>query len=644
MNPNIRETVLIRAMAAGFVLGLFVLSAHAEGDASYSASADARYVDLDARGNRGSVQEYDGKVYSIGQGDVQVGGQGAAGLFDFQLKDIGSTEENGSVCADYKDVFKGSAMLGILHHRQSYQRTGVVANGVWIANPAEVFRVPLNADFTVRRTEADVNLAVFAPGNSAKWFSVQYWTAEKFGSMSARANRYQVGVANVDNTQQDVTIGLGSNVKDDGAVSVDITHSEFKDAAAVSSITWAASGIIKPLYSPTQANAGDMRFRYDVSKKLAMTGALTARQRENLSTRYKMNAFVGALNAVYKNSDKLSLTAKLYSRVVAIDENAAFRGYAVAAPIGDSHQIDKTTLKGTFELDYRILEKLFLKAGYKAELSHRRDAPTQIYQGMRYFRDGTFVLPGELDNVVAREDVKHIGSMSLQAELPLGIEAEASYKRLQANRPAFVNQPTWQDDANASVIVPLPRDVSLTVMGGYLKERNTMSKFSKYSSSRNTYRAGLDWAATNKIFLGIGGSYENIHYFTEGWFGSGSATFPGSTFHEGGMNNRQENSVADAGGRINLPLGFTVKGSGSYAWSRMQTPLHFMTTDNYIMNDYTPSDVRIARGSLTLEYTPSGYKSITARAGYRIDDWVDKTDTNNSGRASIAQLGLEAKF
>ncbi|MEK7232905.1 MAG: hypothetical protein AAB268_03750 [Elusimicrobiota bacterium] len=54
--------------------------------------------------------------------------------------------------------------------------------------------------------------------------------------------------------------------------------------------------------------------------------------------------------------------------------------------------------------------------------------------------------------------------------------------------------------------------------------------------------------------------------------------------------------------------------------------------------------MRIARAGAALEFTPANRKNLTARASYRVDDWVDKYDSLNSGRASVAQLGVAMKF
>ena len=57
-----------------------------------------------------------------------------------------------------------------------------------------------------------------------------------------------------------------------------------------------------------------------------------------------------------------------------------------------------------------------------------------------------------------------------------------------------------------------------------------------------------------------------------------------------------------------------------------------------------PSDVRVARGTVGVEYTPEKFKNLTARASYSVADYVDKFDSYNSGRASIARIGASMKF
>ena len=280
-------------------------------------------------------------------------------------------------------------------------------------------------------------------------------------------------------------------------------------------------------------------------------------------------------------------------------------------------------------------------------MTHRRDAPQELF-GAAGYSDGTFVISGQHVNNVAGEDTKHIGTLGMKAELPLGVTADADYKRLHANRAAFVNTPTQGEEANFGVNVPLPGRVQMYALAQYLRERNGV-QMTQNHLTRNAYRAGLDWEAEGKVFVGTDVSYEVSRRTTEGWFGAvgGNVNPALSGFeHVAGMYNRQVNRTTGLHGRVNLPRGFTVKTSGSYTWAQVTTPLEMRprTDPGFALSDITPGDVRIARGSVGLEYRPARYKQLTARASYRMDHWVDKFDPANNGRASYTQVGVSATF
>src|SRR3989344_7094581 len=95
-NPKQTQgELMIRLMTAALLLTTLGAPVRAQEAApgTYSAGATARYVDLDFKGSRGLVQEYNGKLYYIGQGDVEVSNQGSRGLFDLRVDDIGSGED-----------------------------------------------------------------------------------------------------------------------------------------------------------------------------------------------------------------------------------------------------------------------------------------------------------------------------------------------------------------------------------------------------------------------------------------------------------------------------------------------------------------------------------------------------------------------
>ncbi|MFA6028254.1 MAG: hypothetical protein WC969_00235 [Elusimicrobiota bacterium] len=613
---------------------------------SYEASASVRYVDLDSKGNKGGAMEYDGKIYKGVHGDVGVSNEGPNGLFDFQARDLGSNEESADLELSYKSNLQVRAKLDTLHHRQNFIRSGMIMDGYWQPMPVKYgVSISTGDELLFRRTEGEVGVNWRGAEDTANWISLDYWAVEKKGGRAVRSTSNMVNAGNVSNVKQDLTLGVGLAAGDDGAVSVDLVHSSFQDEG--STAPWRQDALAIVPLPRQEMNAAEFKFRYNAGKAFSLTGAFTGRRRENLDTTYKTDTVVAALNAAYRASEKLSLLARLYLRAYQVDESHNYRGPTTTLRFGNYNQMDKTSVRGEFSASYRPVEPVSVKAGYKAEMSHRRDAPTLALPAQyRYYADGTVFSYGGYSSSVAPEDVKHTGSLGLKAELPFGIEAEADYKKLQANRSSLGNTANRRDDVNGSLTVPLPLRTELTLVSGYVQETGNQAPWN-HRLNENTYRGSLDWDASNQVFLGIDGSYETIRYFTDGWIGEGGTTAAAGTaaaaWHESGMKNHQKNTAAGVHGRIVLPKGFVVSGNGSYVWAMLSTPMHWNSGVG-IVGDDTPNDTRIARGTLALEYTPEKFKNITARGSYSIEDWHDMTDSNNNGRASVGQLGVTAKF
>lgn len=660
-------------LLAAMLAGLCAAPGRAEG--TYEANVGARFVDLDSKRNKQWALEYDGKQYKGAHGDVSVGNQGELGLFDFSLKDIGSREEVMSFNLDYKSAFKASAKWDAMHHRMNPTRHGQVINGVWRPNhivlttganrytftpgtiAVDFNNDPNFMDFKLRRVVSEVNLGLFSADDSAKWVTLQYYNIDKTGSRFVVTATDIIGEANVDNTQTDLTLGLGTGIGESAAVNVDVIRAEFQDNAAIKAESLTSNVPLLPQWPKHQMTALESKWRYDATKKLSLTGALTGRQRENLVNLYKFNAGVAAFNAAYRATNKLSLTAKTYFRYFEIDENQGFKGFNSGGAQGNTHEFDKLTARGELTASFRPVEKVHTKATYKVELNHRRDAPTENFAEGILYADGLFVPANTRSNNLSNQDVKHILKLAAAVHLPLDAELEGEYTKLYANRPAFINMPTRKDEFGANLHVPLPAHVEFSLGGTYSKERNA-NEATNHHMSRNAYRAGLDWEKNNKLFVGVDGSYEVIKYNSENYYAAdptpGTVALPGNINlpHEGGALNRQRNTTLGLHGRVTCPKGFVILGNGSYTWSVVQNPVNFgwplaaansHAAGTYV-NDIMPGENRIARGTLGVEYTPEKLPNLTARASYTVTDYVDKVDSFNSGRASVAQLGASMKF
>ncbi|MDP3542662.1 MAG: hypothetical protein Q8T11_09385 [Elusimicrobiota bacterium] len=652
-------------LMAAMLTGLCVAPGRAEG--TYEANVGARFVDLDSKRNKQWAMEYDGKQYKGAHGDVSVGNQGELGLFDFSLTDIGSKEEIMSFNLDYKSTFKASAKWDAMHHRMNPTRHGQIINGVW--RPAHIVLTTgvnrytftpgtIRADFTedpnfwdfkLRRVVSEVNLGLFAPEDSAKYLTLQYYAIEKTGSRFVVTATDILGEADIDHTQTDLTLGLGTSIKESAAVNVDVVRAEFNERVTAKAESATSAVPLLPEWPRHQMTAVETKWRYDATKKLSLNAALTGRQRENLVNLYKFNAGVAAFNAAYRATNKLSLTAKTYVRYFEVDENQGFRGFNSGGAQGNTHHFDRLQARQELTASFRPVEKVRTKATYKIEMNHRRDAPSEDFGEMLY-ADGLFVASNTRSNNLSNDDVKHIMLLSASVDLPLDAGIEGYYKKLYANRPAFINMPTRQDEVGGQFMMPLPGNVQFSLGGTYSKERNA-NEATNHHMSRNSYRTGLDWEKNSKFFVGADASYEIIRYNSENYYQSGINSNINKP-HESGALNRQRNTTAGLHGRVVCPKGFVVLGNGSYTWSVVQNPVNFgwplaaagsHPAGTYI-NDIMPGEARIARGTVGLEYTPEKLPSLTARASYTVTDYVDKVDSFNSGRASIAQVGASMKF
>ena len=625
------------------------VSLAAQSAAAATYGAELGYTHLKTSQSRGQVQEYDGKIYEQGQGRVFLTNEGPKWLVDLDFRDIGTAEENGALFVDYGDSFKASAKYDRMTHRQNMTDFGIVINGVFNKIPPNlaVTLMPQDLNMQYKRTESEAAAGLYDSDNSARWLTVKHWRQQKKGSYPG--SYYTGGIlyfreANIDNETNEVTLGLGHDLGDKAAMSVDLVRRDFVDRAEIIKFN-ATTGVVKPAYPNTELTEAELKLRYDPSATLALTAALTGRQRRNLANQFVTKSGVAALNAAYKPGKTASLTARLYGRYVQVDENTGFRNFINGARPNTS-QIDRLILRGDLGGTWRPVEPVLVKANYRAEMAHRRAAPSQVFAAANY-RDGTMIALGQHANSVAMDEVKHILTAGVRTKLPYDAGLDLDYKRLQANRATFVNTPTAVDEAEAMLSVPLPGQVEVTLASGYLRERNGV-QMTIYRHTRNTYRAGVDWAATNKAFLGADYSYDTARYNVEGWFGQSNTLAPSASGfdHIGGMYNRQNSTTAGLHGRVNLPKGVKVTANGSYTWSTVITPLNLSPRNDpgYFINDNSPLHVVILRGRVGVDYTPTFLKNLTAKASYRYEDWNDRIDGNNSGRVYYTQFGIETKF
>ena len=246
-------------------------------------------------------------------------------MLDLDLRDIGSTEENGSFNIDRGAGFKASASFNRMSHRLNHTDYGIFVNGLYTTMDITLQRNRREDDknYIFKREESEFNFEFYDPSNSARWLTGQYWRVLKKGSAEGAysSGGIQFDLVNVHNITDEVTIGLGSNLGSDHAMALDLSYRDFRDASTV--IKWGAGATnqIRPEYPHSETSAAEMRFRFNGGKNLAMTAALTGRERTNLSNQYKTQAAVAAFNAAYTASKTLGLSMRLYSRYIEVFEN-----------------------------------------------------------------------------------------------------------------------------------------------------------------------------------------------------------------------------------------------------------------------------------------------------------------------------------
>jgi len=410
----------------------------------------------------------------------------------------------------------------------------------------------------------------------------------------------------------------------------------------------------RPRIQSTQWNVNEVKFRCSPSPTMAFTGTLANSDRKNEFNGYRVKTYSGSLAGSFAPAKDLSLTARLYSRGTLVRENQ-FLTRDERRGTGDDSQVDKNTFRGDFQARYR-LGPAHLKGNYRLEYNTRRGAPVVPFDTAGIYQDGLVVSSNTQATVMAAQDTKHILSLGLAYELPLDIEIEAEIKRLIANRPVFDALPNWQDTADLSLAVPLPKNLSLLGAVNYLQERNNMSNLMKGSRTQALYMAGLSWMSK---FVSLGADYqhENARTYSEGYFGatnyvSRNNTYLRTLIHDPGMYYKEINDTLGGNVRVALPKGIALKGQGSFTRSVLRIPVNIPAAvqrqvageDHGDVTDLGPSNVGIYQLGFGVEYHPEMFESFSAKLGYRTNQWSDKNDSRNNGRVNVVETSLSAKF
>ncbi len=617
--------------------------------ASYSLQPTVRLLDLDYSGNRGLVQEYDGRQYDGGEVDLQFNTVGNSKYLDIVLNGLNSGDEDGYFDLNLGSYVSVKGKFSILTHRLGFVPNIITVSGV---NTPKVYSAAntLNEGdkpALFKRVESEINANFSLPGNSDRKVTAGFWQENESGDKAIRYNN-KINRGSVDRQTTDLSLGVNSGLGE-GAISVDYTQRLFEDASVQN---WATAYKDMPTAPRQKMNLQDLRYRNAAGAKVPVTLALSARNRTNSHNQYTGSAHSAIVGAAYKPNKKTYITAKAYARVAGVYENQSFVdgfGKAWGASGGPEAEINRSNLAADLKGRYNYSDKLSFNAGYKYENNYRRNAPVEEFAASTQpWSDGTAHIAQT--NAVAVQDTRHILTAGLDAALPYDSDLSVGYTKLLANHAVFESMPTDSDQISASLVVPLPLKLTLMTSAEYVAEENKKSDHTDTTMYQNSYRAGLEWSGSSEVSTGVDYSYDQSSYRGTGYIGADNTTYNGkwvvNLLRVPGMLYYYENNVYGYHAMVKLAKGFSLTGRGSYTMSRGGIPVNLTALKDapLVVNNLAPSDIRIASGGVTLKYMRGGSRDLTASVGYRRDQWIDKVTSANSGWANVINLTASAKF
>lgn len=675
IGKNFQEVMKMRILTAILMLATAI--------PSYAQLATVRVVDLNRAGNGELVKEYEGRQRGGLEADFSYSSLNGSNYIGIEANGLNGSSENGYIDLNLGSELSIKGKFSQLTHRTPNLRTFTTINGQYVT-PQRSYAattggvVKISTETTQKltdltggpvsfdRVESEAKV-VYSPTNYPnQQITLGVWQEQENGRQLARYpnGAAQVMSDNLDRNTRDLSLGINTPLGS-ADMSLEFTQRVFEDDS--STVPAKTSKLIRPEASKQLVNLYDIRFRSDSNSLVPFTGALSGRSRTNKHNGYTANAYAATLAASYKPLKKVYVSAKAYGRVTGLYENKAYRDDL--GVLAGEEQIGYSNLAGDLKARYEFSDKLNFRGGYKYENNYRRHARDYEEQFTKEatYQDGTVISSNSQTNAVAVQDTKQTVMVGFDLLLPLDVELSADYRRMVANHATFESMPTVQDKIEASLNVPLPMHLTLMTSGSYLSEKNKKSNLTDTSMHQNSYQAAIEWAGNSKVSAGADYGYDQSSHYGTGWFGASNSTTSlnanGTNFHEypqGGSTNfltnlirvpgmlyRYENNVIGIHATVVMPKGFSLTGRGTYTMSRGSIPVYingpwrdFSAVP--VVTNLGPSDTRITSGSLVLKYVKS--QDLTARLGYRRDQWVDKVDAVNSGWVNTVTASVSAKF
>ncbi|MFA6315999.1 MAG: hypothetical protein WC943_01160 [Elusimicrobiota bacterium] len=655
---------------------------------SFSVELDNKFMVFDEYKKPGMVREYDGRQYDGYDGKVDLRAYGrpfgdAIAWFDFGLAGINSHEEEGYVDAGVGSFVRLKGGYNTITHRIAFLPFVITQDGYYRTNQMMSSTIGLGGtfdewmsigeSFAFQRKFLDLGLEVRPLDFLTLDFGYKhdFDTGKSFEVANEQSGRgvTSADYQHVNMVRNDYSVGAQAEIGGVAALAYEHVHTDFRDNSIYAELshsnTWSTSGLDGGVYPRREHwpmvrwDQDDLRFRAHPSKSLAFTGMLSSSRRRAATSGFKALAYTGMAGASYNPSDHFSVTSKFYARGNVIRENMGYLDSANLNP-GSIEQIDKSTVRWELSARHQPLSFLHVDGLYKVEYNRRRYVAAERFNTTTsgLYQDGTFITHETAQqNGTAGQDTKHIMRLGAMVVLPYDVEVEASYKRLQANRAVFENMPTWENAVDVAVNVPLPAGFSVTSAMSKSASRNKFSNLMRGHRKLDTWSVGGGWNGSRGS-VGMDFSREDERYFSEGWFGLSnkysdtSANLVTDMMRDPFMRYEAKNDVVTASGRVRLPLGLAVNGSGTYARSRANTPTFL---DRFRapgagedaagqVTDLGPTDIRVQSLRFGMEWTPEKAQYLTTSFAMRFDRYRDKVEGGMNGHFKLYEAGVNAKF